>query len=59
MTEWRDALFKWLKAEQEAIEKSEHDFTCPICGAPARWERSEYNGHVHSWCTRCEMKVIE
>ena len=59
MNDGYDDLFAWLKAEQDAVGKGEHDFTCPLCGSPARWERSEYNWHLHSWCTGCKMRVME
>lgn len=57
--EWMADIFKYLKAEIEAVEKGEQEFTCPLCGGDAFWVRSPYNGHKHSGCRKCGMKVME
>ena len=54
-----EAIFKYLKAEQEAEENGKNEFTCPLCGGKAWWTRSAYNGHKHSSCTRCGFYVGE
>ena len=57
--EFMDSIMKYIKAEIEAIEKGEQEFTCPLCGGDAFWVRSPYNGHKHSGCRKCGMKVME
>lgn len=59
MTETHREFFAYLEALQKAIEADEHDFTCPICGGEAHWERSEYNGHIHSRCEQCKTTLME
>lgn len=54
-----DAIFKYLKAEQEAEENGKQEFICPLCGGDAFWVRSPYNNHKHSGCRKCGMKVME
>jgi transcription elongation factor Elf1 len=57
--EFMDSLYKYLKAEQEAEENGKQEFTCPLCGGEAFWVRSPYNGHKHSGCRKCGMRVME
>ena len=57
--EMMNSIVKYLKAEMEAEEKGEQDFTCPLCGGDAFWVRSPYNNHKHSGCRKCGMRVME
>ena len=52
-------IFKYLKAQQEAEKKGEHEFVCPICGGKARWLRSTYNNHLRSICEKCKSSIME
>ena len=52
-------MLKWVKAENEAVKNGTQEFTCPLCGGEAFWVRSPYNGHKHSGCRKCGMKVME
>lgn len=59
-------VFTFLKVLRENIpeDKPENygkviNFTCPICGKTASCVRSEYNGHVHSKCSGCDITIIE
>ena len=54
-----ESFGEYMKARQEAEEKGEHDFACPICGGEAWWERSDYNGHLRSKCEDCGMAIIQ
>ena len=49
---------EFLDAQHEAEKRGEHEFTCPICGGIARWERAGENGHLHVGCV-CGMRVCE
>ena len=52
-------IFEYLKAQQEAEERGEHEFVCPLCGGKARWLRSTYNNHLRSSCEKCRFCVME
>lgn len=54
-----DDIFKYLKAQQEAEDRDEHEFKCPICGGQAFWGRSPINGHLCSRCEKCGFGLIE
>jgi predicted RNA-binding Zn-ribbon protein involved in translation (DUF1610 family) len=57
--EFMDSIMRYIKAEIEAVEKGEQEFICPLCGGDAFWVSSPYNGHKHSGCRKCGMKVME
>ena len=59
MNNFMENLFKFLEAEQEAEEKGEKEFICPLCGGKAWWMRSSYNGHKHSGCANCGFRIDE
>ena len=54
-----DDIFKYLKAQQEAEEQGEEEFTCPICGGQAFWGRSSINNHLHSRCEKCGICIMQ
>lgn len=54
-----DDIVKFIKAQQEAEERGEEDFVCPICGGAAWWGRSDYNNHLHCGCEGCGIRMIE
>ena len=54
-----DMILKFLMAQQEAEEKGERFFTCPICDGEAHWNRSIYNNHLFACCLDCGLKIIE
>lgn len=54
-----DDIKKFFVAQQEAEEKGEESFACPICGGSAWWGRSDYNNHLHCGCEGCGIKVVE
>lgn len=54
-----DRTIKFFEAQSEAEEKGEHEFTCPLCGGHAHWDRSEYNNHLHTGCDDCKFFIIE
>lgn len=54
-----DKIVEFLKAQQEAEEKGEYEFVCPICGGKAWWGRAEGNGHLHCGCQGCGIMVCE
>ena len=57
--EWHNNNMKVYAAGKEAIEKGESEFDCPVCGKRACVEKSDYNGHIHSYCPHCKCGVIE
>lgn len=54
-----DDIKKFLTAQQEAEEKGEESFVCPICGGSAWWGRSDYNNHLHCACEGCGIVIME
>ncbi len=54
-----EEIFAFLEAQHDAEEKGKHEFTCPICGGQAEWQRSNYNGHIRAWCKGCNFKMME
>lgn len=52
-------LTTFMKAQQEAEEAGETEFTCPLCGAKAMWGRSPYNNHLHCGCKGCGIRMME
>lgn len=54
-----EELIKFMKAQQEAEERGEQEFTCPICGAVASWGRAKSNNHLHCGCNGCGFSMIE
>jgi len=56
----KDKLLPFLKAIEEAEQRGEHAFTCPICGGKAEWFRAvDYNNHLHSHCCGCSFTLVE
>lgn len=49
----------FMKAQQEAEARGEQEFTCPLCGARAKWTRAPENNHLHCGCSGCGMKIME
>ena len=54
-----EILQAFLKAQQEAEVKGEHEFVCPICKCVARWNRAKVNGHIRIRCDGCDLSVME
>ena len=54
-----EKLVVFLKAQQEAEERGEHEFICPICKGIAWWDRAKINGHIRIRCYGCGMSVME
>lgn len=52
-------VMAFIKQQQEAEEKGEHDFICPICGGQAHWSRAEENNHLHCGCKGCGFLLME
>ena len=52
-------MFKYMKAQKEAEKQGKREFACPICGGKAEWGRSNYNNHLHTWCAKCGIKIME
>lgn len=51
--------FQFLKALKEAQKTGSHEFTCPLCGGVAEWERSMYNNHLRAECDGCGISIVE
>ena len=49
--------FLAAQTQAEAAEKS--TFKCPLCGGLAWWGRAETNGHLHTGCESCGIKIME
>lgn len=54
-----DSIFTFMKAQQEAEEAGQHEFTCPLCGTTAVWVRSPYNNHLSCGCKGCGFRLME
>lgn len=50
---------KFIEAQKEAEKFQREHFTCPLCGGPAWWGRSEYNNHLHTGCQKCGFRIME
>lgn len=54
-----EKIEKFVHARAMAIDANESAFVCPVCGGTAFWNRSTYNGHLHSWCEKCHTATFE
>lgn len=54
-----EKLVVLLKTQQEAEEKGEHEFVCPICKGIAWWDRAKTNNHIRIRCDGCDLSVME
>lgn len=59
MDEFMKEIERFLKKLNEAVEKDEHTFTCPLCGNEAHWSRATGNGHLHCVCKGCGILMME
>ena len=59
MDELIQNLTAFMKAQQQAEERGQQEFTCPLCGSKAIWARSTYNNHLHCGCTSCGIHMME
>lgn len=50
---------KFIEARQKAEREGKKEFTCPICGGKAAWDRSPYNNHLRCWCKGCGFRMME
>lgn len=57
--EIHEDILLFLKAQDEAEERKEESFICPLCGGVAIWGRSRENNHLYAWCRGCGFKLIE
>ena len=57
MDEMMKVIEKFLRKRQEAEEKGERYFTCPLCGGEAHWTR--ITGHLHAGCKGCGFRMAE
>ena len=48
-----------FSAGEKALEKGENEFICPVCGGKATVVKSEYNGHVKSFCSSCKRGMFQ
>ena len=59
-SEERTLIYKKFMSAQEEAEKFQREhFTCPLCGGPAWWGRSEINNHLHTGCQKCGFRMME
>lgn len=54
-----EMLAAYEDAQQQAEEKGEQYFTCPLCGGTAFWSRASGNDHLHSACKGCGFRMLE
>lgn len=54
-----DMITTFLAAQQEAEDKDEHYFTCPLCGNQAHWSRANSSDHLHCGCSGCGIRIME
>lgn len=61
MEENIDEFLKFLEvANNVCMEKGKiYEFECPICKEIAKAIKSNYNGHLHAECKKCEMIIQE
>lgn len=57
MADMIEEIVAFLKRRNEAEEKGERYFICPLCGGEAHWSR--VSGHLRSGCKGCGFRVIE
>ena len=46
-------------AQKEAEKAGKHEFTCPLCGGNAWWERAKINNHLHTFCDKCGFGFMQ
>lgn len=53
MQEFMEKVTAFMAAQQEAEKDGKQEFTCPLCGATAKWSRASRNNHLHAGCSGC------
>lgn len=54
-----EEIITFIKAQQKAEQEGRYEFTCPLCGATAKWGRTPYNNHLYCGCQGCGFKMME
>lgn len=54
-----EKLGDFMIAQQEAEDKGEHSFPCPICGETVIFGRARGNNHLHCSCPGCGIRMAE
>lgn len=58
--EFVESFFKFLTAQDNAEKEGKHEFTCPVCGGIAWWNRATtVNNHLHCGCKGCGIHMME
>ena len=57
MADIYEKIEAFIAKRQEAEEKGERYFTCPLCGGEAHWTR--ISGHLHAACKGCGFRMAE
>ena len=54
-------FLKFLKIANDTVkEKGKmYEFECPLCKGQAEAIKSNYNGHLHAQCKKCDMVIME
>lgn len=53
----RERILKFIKAVFQNKDKGSCE--CPLCGGTIEIGISPYNGHVHGYCAKCGMRMME
>jgi ferredoxin len=56
-----EILIKFIKAADSAANERGKTiwFICPTCGSRAKVYRSSSNGHLHAYCSHCEICISQ
>lgn len=57
VNEFMKEIQRFLEKRNEAEEKGERYFICPLCGGEAHWTR--VSGHLHGGCKGCGIRIAE
>lgn len=59
--EIEEEFFKFLEVASNICEERGklYKFNCPICNSQAEAIRSNYNGHLHAQCKKCDLLIME
>ena len=55
MDEMIEAIDRFMSKQEEAEQRGERYFLCPLCGGEAHWHR--LFGHLHCGCRGCGIRI--
>lgn len=55
-----DKFFLFIGEADKDLEKGQSKvFICPICGGYAHAAKASNNGHLHAYCEKCKISIMQ